>query len=126
MLEDWSDSEDRLLAHDVFGTDSPKAVQEMILDWVAKHGFGRACVSAVGFSVGAAVTLMLPDRSNIFVKVWPQIADARALAAQSKVQAAMAARGFPAPSVLTGLSALGPGWAGPWRWSTTGLALQRM
>jgi hypothetical protein len=33
------------------------------------------------------------------------------LTAQIEVQAAMAARGFPAPAVLTRLSPLGPGWA---------------
>jgi superfamily II helicase len=45
------------------------------------------------------------------VKVWPGTADARSLAAQMEVQAAMAARDFPASAVLTKLSALGAGWA---------------
>jgi hypothetical protein len=95
----------------VFGTDDLGTARGMILDWVAGQGFGRARVTAIELSVGAAVTVSLADRSRIVVKVWPGTADARALAAQMEVQAAMAARGFPAPAVLTRLSALGPGWA---------------
>jgi hypothetical protein len=111
MIEGWTDPEDRLLARAVFGTDDLGAARGTILDWVAGQGFGRARVAAIELSVGAAVTVCLADRSRIVVKVWPGTADARSLAAQMEVQAAMAARGFPAPAVLTKLSALGPGWA---------------
>lgn len=111
MIEGWTDPEDRLLARGVFGTDDLGTARGMILDWVAGQGFGRARVTAIELSVGAAVTASLADRSRIVVKVWPGTADARSLAAQMEVQAAMAARGFPAPAVLTKLSALGPGWA---------------
>ena len=111
MIEGWTDPEDRLLARSVFGTDDLWTARGMILDWVAGQGFGRARVTAIELSVGAAVTVTLADRSRIFVKVWPGTANARSLAAQIEVQAAMAARGFPAPAVLTKLSALGPGWA---------------
>ena len=111
MIESWTDPEDRLLARSVFGTDDLGTARGMILDWVARRGFGRARVTAVELSVGAVATVVLADGSRIVVKVWPGAADARSLAAQMGVQAAMAARGFPAPAVLTGLSALGPGWA---------------
>jgi len=111
MITEWTDPEDRLLARSVFGTDDPKTVQSMILDWVAEQGFGLSCVSVIEFSVGAAVTVTLPDQTNIFLKIWPGTADARSLAAQMQVQASMVGCGFPAPAVLTGLSALGPGWA---------------
>ena len=111
MIEGWTDPEDRLLARSVFGTDDLGTARGMILDWVAGQGFGRARVTAVELSVGAVATVALADHSRIVVKVWPGTADARSLAAQMEVQAAMAARGFPAPAVLTELSALGPGWA---------------
>src|SRR5919202_1339152 len=111
MIESWTDPEDRLLARSVFGTDDLGTARGMILDWVARQGFGRARVTAVELSVGAVATVALADGSRIVVKVWPGAADARSLAAQTGVQAAMAARGYPAPAVLTGLSALGPGWA---------------
>src|SRR3954470_23123319 len=101
MTEGWTDPEDRLLARSVFKTDDLGTARGMILDWVAGQGFGRARVTGIELSVGAAVTVTLADRSRIFVKVWPGTTDARALAAQMKLQAAMAARGFPAPAVLT-------------------------
>jgi hypothetical protein len=111
MTDDWTDPEEQLLAHSVFGTSERAAVVSMILDWTNAHGFGQACVSAIEVSVGAAVTVTLPDRAKVFVKVWPGTADRRSLAAQMQVQAAMAVHGFPAPGVLTELSALGSGWA---------------
>src|SRR5919202_6559336 len=111
MIEGWTDPADRLLARSVFGTDDLGTARGMILDWVAGQGFGRARVSAVEISVGAVATVVPDGRPTIVVKVWPGTADARALAAQVGVQAAMAARGYPAPAVLTRLSALGPGWA---------------
>lgn len=111
MIEGRADAEERLLARSVFGTDDPGTARGMILDWVAGQGFGEARVTGIELSVGAAVTVTLADLSRIFVKIWPGTADARSLAAQMEVQAAMAARGFPAPAVLTKLSALGPGWA---------------
>src|SRR5919202_1951543 len=105
MIEGWTDPADRLLARSVFGTDDLGTARGMILDWVAGQGFGRARVSAVEISVGAVATVVPVGRPRIVVKVWPGTADARSLAAQVGVQAAMAARGFPAPAVLTRLSA---------------------
>ena len=100
------------IARSVFGTGDLASARGMILDWVAGQGFGcGARVTAIELSVGAAVTVILAEHTRIFVKVWPEIADLHALAAQMAVQAAMAVRGFPAPAVLTKLSALGPGWA---------------
>ena len=75
------------------------------------QGLVRGRVSAIHLSVGASVTVTLPGGAEVFVKVWPGTVDATALAAQVEVQAVMASRGFPAPAVLMGLSALGPGWA---------------
>ena len=111
MIERWTDPADRLLARSVFETDDLETTRGMIADWVAGQGFGRARVTAIELSVGAAVTVTRADHSMIFVKVWPGTADVRSLAAQMELQAAMAARGFPAPAVLTTLSTLGPGWA---------------
>lgn len=45
------------------------------------------------------------------VKVWPGSVDARGLTAQIEVQRRLAARGFPAPTVLTPVAALGSGSA---------------
>jgi hypothetical protein len=111
MIAEWTDPEDELLARSVFGTNDLGIVLGMVLDWLARHGVHRALVSAIEFSVGAAVTVALPDGTRVFLKVWPGTANSRSLAAQVSVQAAMAARGFPAPAVLTRVSALGPGWA---------------
>jgi hypothetical protein len=111
MIELWTDPGDRLLACSVFGTDDPGAVHGMILDWTKKHGFSHAHINAIELSVGAAVTTTLADGTKVFVKVWPGTTDASSLAAQMKFQAMMAAHGFPAPAILTNLSALGPGWA---------------
>ena len=108
MIEGWTDPEDRLLARSVFGTDDLGTARGMILGWVAGQGFGRARVTAIELSVGAAATVSLADRSRIVAKVWPGTADARSLAAQMEAQAAMAARGFPAPAVLTELSHRAP------------------
>jgi hypothetical protein len=111
MIERWTHADDRRLARSVFGTDNSEAVDELILDWTAEQSLGGACVSSIELSVGAAVTVTLSDGSKIFVKVWPGTADPRSLAAQMELQAAMAARDFPAPLLLTKLSALGAGWA---------------
>ena len=111
MTESWTDAEDRLLARSIFGTDDWETARGMVLDWTAGRGFGPAAVSAIELSVGAVATVALADGSRIVVKAWPGSADPRALAAQMEVQAAMGARGFPAPAVLTSVSALGPCWA---------------
>ncbi len=93
MIEGWTDPEDRLLARSVFGTDDLGTARGMILDWVAGQSFGRARVTAIELSVGAVATVALADRARVVFKVWPGAADARSLAAQMEVQAAMAARG---------------------------------
>jgi hypothetical protein len=62
MIEGWTDPEDRLLARSVFGTDDPGTARGMILDWVAGQGFGRARVTAIELSVGAAVTVGMGSR----------------------------------------------------------------
>ena len=111
MTESWTDAEDRLLARSIFGTDDWETARGMVLDWTAGQGFGPAAVSAIELSIGAVATVALADGSRIVVKAWPGSADPRALAAQMAVQAAMGASGFPAPAVLTGVSALGPCWA---------------
>lgn len=107
----WKDAADLLLARSIFGTDDPKVAEQEILDWVSRHGFGRARLRSMELSVGAAATVELEDRSKIFVKVWPAGTEAAALSAQLRVQGIMAARGFPAPAILTRLSPLGPGQA---------------
>ena len=61
MIEGWTDPEDWLLARSVFGTDDLGIARGMILDWVAGQGFGRACVTAIELSVGAAVTVTLAN-----------------------------------------------------------------
>jgi len=113
-LAGWVDRGDRVLAGSIFGTDDPGSVRRMILGWATGQGIAGARVDAVAFSVGAAVTLRLPDGSRLFVKVWPQSTDVRGLAAQMRVQQGMATSGFPAPRVLTGLSALEPGRPSGW------------
>ena len=123
MIEEWSDPEDRLLARAVFGTGDLQAIGGMILGWAAAQGFGRASVTGIELSVGAAVTTTLNDGPQIFVKVWPATADAASLAAQMEVQAALSAGGFPAPALLTRLSALD--LAGQSLWNTTGPAMRR-
>src|ERR1700722_11348056 len=101
MIDEWSDDADCLLARSVFGTDDPDIVRAMILDWTTKQDFGRACVSEIEFSVGAAVTVTLPDSRKALVKVWPGTTDTRGIAAQVEVQALMAARGFPARDAIS-------------------------
>lgn len=110
MLEEWTDPYDRLLAGAIFGTDCAQDAERLIRAWASTNGFGDGRVDSVELSVGAGVTLQLAA-DKIFVKVWSGGADSRALSAQLKVQASLAAGGFPAPRVLTDLSRLGPGWA---------------
>jgi len=121
MIEEWTDRYDRLLARSVFGTDRADEAERMILAWAGARGFGDGRVSSVEISVGAAVTLQLAA-NQIFVKVWPGEADPKALSAQLRVQAGLAACGFPAPRVLTGLSRLGPGWAAAMEYKRDGVA----
>jgi hypothetical protein len=111
MVENWKDAEERLLARSIFGTDDPEVAASMILEWMDREGLSRGRVAAIELSVGAAVRIDRSDHSTIFVKIWPAGTDTRALSAQMALQGKMAASGFPAPAVLTGLSALGPGWA---------------
>jgi hypothetical protein len=107
---EWTDRYDRLLASSIFGTDRADEAERMIRAWARTKGFGDGQISSVELSVGAAVTLQLAT-DKVFVKVWSSEADSKALSAQLRVQAGLAARGFPAPRVLTELSRLGPGWA---------------
>jgi hypothetical protein len=111
MDDPWEDAADTLLARSIFGTDDSRIAERMILDWVLRNGLGTARLQSIELSVGAGVTVELEDRSKIFLKVWPGCTDAVALSGQLRVQAIMAARGFPAPAVLTRLSPLGAGQA---------------
>jgi hypothetical protein len=110
MIEEWTDPGDRLLAAAIFGTDRVEDAEGLIRRWANINGLGDGRVKSVELSVGAGVTLQLAT-DKIFVKVWSGDADPKALSAQVKVQAGLAAGGFPAPRVLTDLSRLGPGWA---------------
>ena len=121
MIEEWTDRYDRLLASSVFGTDRADEAERMIRSWARTRGFGDGRVSSVELSVGAAVTLQLAT-GKVFVKVWPGEADPKALSAQLQVQAGLAARGFPAPRVLTQLARLGPGWAAAMEYKRDGVA----
>jgi len=103
----WTDAGDRQLARSIFGTDEWEIVAGTILDWMIVQGFGQGQIRSIELSVAAAVTVDLPGRSPIFVKAWAEGTDRRALSAQLAVQRAMAAKGYPAPAILTGLSALG-------------------
>ena len=111
MTAGWSDAEDRVLARSVFGTDDAEVAERLVLDWAARQGFGPGTVDGIVLSIGAGATVSLPDGSRIFVKVWPGSMARGRLSAQMAVQGVMAGRGFPAPGVLTEVSALGPGWA---------------
>ncbi len=111
MTEGWLDAEDELLARSTFETDDPAVVRRLIRTWARQQGFGQVTVTTLEFSVGAAVTIALPDQAKIFVKIWPGNTEVGSLAAQIDVQREMGARGFPAPAVLTNLSPLGPAWA---------------
>jgi hypothetical protein len=104
----WTDSSDRQLARSIFGTDEWDVAAEMIANWMVKQGFQPGHIRSIELSVGAGVTIDLPGRSPIFVKAWPKRTDRQGLSAQIAVQRAMAADGYPAPAVLTDLSALGP------------------
>jgi hypothetical protein len=104
----WTDAGDRQLARCIFGTDEWDAVVAMIINWTITQGFGRGRIRSIELSVGAGVTIDLPGQSPIFVKAWAKGTDRQWLSAQLAVQRAMAADGYPAPAVLTDLSALGP------------------
>ena len=64
MTKGWTDPGDRLLAGSVFGTDDLDVVRRMISDWAVEHGFGQAAATAIELSVGAAVTVVLPDQTK--------------------------------------------------------------
>jgi hypothetical protein len=121
MDEIWEDAADALLARSIFGTDDPRIAERMILHWVPRNGLGSARLQSIELSVGAGVTVEVEDGSKIFLKVWPPCTDAVALSAQLRVQGMMAARGFPAPAVLTRLSPLGPGQAVAMSYNRDGL-----
>ena len=104
----WTDTGDRQLARSIFGTDEWPIVATMIANWMVKQGFEPGHIRSIELSVGAGVTIDLSGRSPIFVKAWPKGTDRQGLFAQLAVQRAMAAGGYPAPAVLTDLSALGP------------------
>jgi hypothetical protein len=107
----WEDAADKLLARSIFGTDDPRIVEGMILDWMLRNGLGRARLRSIELSVGAGITVELEDRSKIFVKVWPGSTEVAGLSAQLRMQGLMATRGFPAPAILSRLSPLGAGLA---------------
>jgi Phosphotransferase enzyme family len=111
MADLWKDTADRLLARSIFGTDDQRIAEAMVLDWVSRSGFGRTRLGSIELSVGAGITVELEDQSKIFVKVWPCSTEAADLAAQLRLQRLMAARGFPAPAILSRLSPLGAGRA---------------
>ena len=121
MIDEWTDPSDKLLAIAIFGTESVAEAERMIRAWARTRSFGDGRVSSVELSVGAAVTLQLAT-DKVFVKVWPGEVDPKALSAQLRVQAGLAARGFPAPEVLTDLSRLGPGWASAMEYKRNGVA----
>lgn len=116
MCSAWTDPDDHVLAHSIFGMDDRDRICRVIGGWVEEQGFGPAEVANIELSVGAAVTIALADDRlaadrKIFVKVWPGTVDAHVLGAQMAVQRRLSERGFPAPDVLTEPSALGSGWA---------------
>lgn len=122
MKGGWSDAADRVLARSVFGTDDAAAAERAVLDWAAQQGFGRGRVEGIVLSVGAGATVSLPGGSRIFVKVWPGRMARDRLSAQMAVQGALAGHGFPAPGVLTEVSALGPGWAVAMAYNRAGMS----
>ena len=55
----WADTEDRLLARSIFGTDHRNDAESMILDWAVERGFQGPRVRSIELSVGAAVAIDL-------------------------------------------------------------------
>jgi hypothetical protein len=121
MTEGWGDNEDRQLAQSIFGTEDQDSARSVVVDWLSQQGFRQARIGAIELSVGAAVAVDLPDDSKIFVKVWSAEIEAAPLRAQLAVQRFMAAKGFPAPALLTDLSRCGPGWAVAMEYNRAGL-----
>ena len=109
-MDGWLDAADRQLSRSIFGTDDRGAVERMVLDWAARQGLGHGTIKSIEISVGAAITIAQSEGSLLFVKAWPGSVEVTSLSAQLAVQDAMAARGYPAPAVLTKLSPLGPCW----------------
>jgi hypothetical protein len=112
------DEWDRLLARSVFGTEDDAAVEAMVLRWVREATGSAARILSWEVSVGAVIGLEFADGSKAALKVWPGDAGQGLYgstglqrAAQVRIQSAMAERGYPAPKVLAGLCALGPGMA---------------
>jgi len=117
------DEWDRLLARSVFGTDDDNAVEDMVLRWVreavrAGNSGSTARIVSWEISVGAVIGLEFGDGRKAALKVWPGDGDQLLYgstrlqrAAQVRIQSAMAEAGYPAPRVLAGLAALGPGMA---------------
>jgi hypothetical protein len=117
-----ADPSDQALARSIFGTHDPTEIESLILDWSARQGFRQGSVASLELSVGAGVTLALPDGSKRFIKVWGDRADPRALAAQAELQRRMAAGGYPSPAVLSSVTPLGPGWAVAMQYDRSGVA----
>jgi hypothetical protein len=110
----------RLLARSVFGTDDDDAVESLVLRWVREAAGAAARIISWEISVGAVIGLEFADGRKAALKVWPGDDGGEAplhggtrsqRAAQVRIQSAMAEAGYPAPRVLAGLSALGPGMA---------------
>jgi hypothetical protein len=103
------DSADIALVQSIFGTADRSAVAGMIVAWAAQHtGLAVDSLVSLEMSVGAGAAVQLDDGSLRFVKVWPGTVDCNELAAQLRVQVALARQGFPAPAVLAGPLPLGP------------------
>src|SRR5262245_48268377 len=117
----WEDDADRLLARNLFATDDRAAAEAAILGWAARQGFAATSIDAIELSVGALAIVRRKEGEPIAVKVWPPAADAEALAGQLALQLAMAGGGYPAPTLLTGLTGLGVGWAAAMTYDRSGM-----
>jgi hypothetical protein len=116
------DIEDALLARNIFGTDDPALVVDMIFEWLRTR-FDSSPDHMLSFemSVGAAAGARLKDGSNIFIKVWPGNQDVAVLDAQLRVQGALARNGFPAPGIILQPCRLGPGHAAAMEFDRSGV-----
>lgn len=103
---EWNDY-DEVVARSIFGVDTADAVEALIGAWAGKEAGAAARIVDLQMSAGAAAALELADRRRVFLKAWPSHRDPAGLAAQMRVQAAMAADGYPAPKVLGDLKPLG-------------------
>lgn len=110
-VADW-DEHDVALAASVFGGAPGRAAAIQRLEaWLTGRGLPQPRVASIELSVGAAVEVDLSDGSKAFAKVWSPTIDPAALAAQLRMQDALARRGFPAPALRSGLERMGEAWA---------------